>query len=354
MATIFVGTYTEPLDHVDGRGQGIYVYSFDQVEFDRLSITEGLANPSFIHVDMAANRLYAVSEVMQHEGRAQGAAQSFAIDPVSKQLTPLNDLPIPGQAPCYISLKMGYALIANYMGGSVTVVRLNPDGSLGEITDHVQHSGSGPNTSRQEAPHPHAIVPEPVGNGVLVSDLGTDLVTRYALDKKTGTLSVLGSPTAVHPGAGPRHLAISPDGHHVYLMNELDSTITVFALEADGLRAVQTVSALPDTFDGVPSGADIHVHPSGRFVYASLRGPEKIVHLLVDPATGQLSRPKWTSTCGQTPRNFAMDPAGESLIVANQDSGWLSFYYIHPRSGILMGPAFMVILPSPACVVICD
>lgn len=354
MVTLFVGTYTEPLDHVDGRGQGIYVYSYDLDDIERLSITGGLANPSFIHVDMAANRLYAVSEVMRHEGRAQGAVQSFAIDPVSKQLTPLNDLPIPGQAPCYISLKMGHLLIANYMGGSVTVVRLNPDGSLGEITDHIQHSGSGPNTVRQEAPHPHAIVPEPVGNGVLVSDLGTDLVTRYALDKHTGMLSVLGSPTAVHPGAGPRHLAISPDGHHVYLMNELDSTITVFALEADGLRAVQTVSALPPGFDGVPSGADIHVHPSGLFVYASLRGPASIVRLFVDPPTGQLSHPYWTETYGLTPRNFALDPAGDTLVVANQDSGSLVVYYVHPRKGILMGPVHLVRFPSPACVVICD
>ena len=350
MQTVFVGTYTEQLDHVNGRGEGIYVFSLEAGRLRPIGVHGGLANPSFLHV--AQSRLYAVSEVMEYDGRAQGGAQSFAVDPGSRGLTPLNVRPVPGQAPCYISLHRNHVLIANYMGGSVTMIRLDPNGRLAEVTAHVQHSGSGPNRSRQEAPHPHAIVPLPLGNQVLVPDLGTDQVRRYRMEAQTGRLTDLGTPARVQPGAGPRHLAISPAGHHVYLMNELDSTITVFALEPDGLRALQTVSALPDSFEGVPSGADIHVHPSGRFVYASLRGPHSMVCFQVHAATGHLTNPQWISTLGLTPRNFALDAAGETLIVANQDSDSLVVYQPDPATGRLEGPTDSAEVPSPACVVI--
>ncbi|MDE2832941.1 MAG: lactonase family protein [Bacteroidota bacterium] len=350
MQTVFVGTYTEKLDHVNGSGEGIYVFTLEAGRLRPIGVYGGLANPSFLHV--THSRLYAVSEVMQYDGQAQGGAQSFAIDPGSKRLMPLNVRPVPGQAPCYISLHRNHVLIANYMGGSVTAIRLDASGRLAGMTSHIQHSGSGPNRTRQEAPHPHAIVPLPSGEQVLVPDLGTDQVRRYGLEAQTGKLTDLGAPAQVQPGAGPRHLAISPAGHCVYLMNELDSTITAFALEPNGLRALQTISALPDSFDGVPSGADIHVHPSGRFLYASLRGPHSLVCFRVDAATGHLTNPQWTSTLGLTPRNFALDAAGETLIAANQDSDSLVAYQVDLATGHLEGPTDTADVPSPACVVI--
>ena len=352
MATIYVGTYTERLDHVDGHGKGIYVFSLQSGRLEPLGVASGLPNPSFLHVDAQANRLYAVSEVMSYQGKPQGAAQSFSIDPTSHQLTPLNACAIPGQAPCFVSVFKNHVLIANYMGGSVTAIRLDRNGTLGPVVSHVQHRGSGPKLARQEAAHPHAIVPLPTGNQVLVPDLGGDQVKRYRLDDRTGELIDLGEPAVVHPGAGPRHLAISPNGRYVYLMNELDSTIIVYANQNDMLRPLQTVRALPETFDGTPAGADIHVHPSGRFVYGSLRGPNSLVCLQVDVATGQLSQPHWTSTYGLTPRNFALDEAGETLIVANQDSDTLVVYQIDASSGHLEGPIDHVDVPSPACAVI--
>ena len=350
MATVFVGTYTEHLDHVDGHGEGIYVLTLECGNLSLEHVTGGLPNPSFIHVDPVANRLYAVSEVMEYEGLPQGAAQSFIIDPNSRQLTVLNQRSIPGQAPCFVSQTDGHVLIANYMGGSVTVVRLTSEGALGNITNHILHQGSGPNEARQQSPHPHAILPHPSGRCILVPDLGTDAVVEYEFDNRTGKLKTIGRPVHVQPGAGPRHVSFSPARPHAYLINELDSTITVLSRESAGLRAVQTVSALPVSFKGTPSGADIHVHPSGQFLYASLRGPGSLVCLQIDPESGRLSNPEWTSTLGHTPRNFALSPSGDSLIVANQDSDSLVAYRVDARTGQLSGPTDVAEVPSPACV----
>ncbi len=354
MAIVYAGTYTERLDHVNGRGKGIYVYALEEGQLHPLGVVRSLSNPSFLTVDAAAHRLYAVSEVMAFEGEAHGALQAFAIDPDSHFPEALNHQAIPGPAPCYVSLLHGHALVANYMGGSVTVVALQRDGSLGPVTAHVEHSGSGPNAARQEAPHPHAIVPDPGGKYLLVPDLGVDKVVVYAFDSRTGMLTPSGTPARVQPGAGPRHLAFDAPRSRAYLMNELDSTITAFAFEAGRLCAMQTLSALPEEYEGPRSGADIHVHISGRFLYASLRGPGSIVRLLINAETGHLTEPAWVSTHGLTPRNFAMDASGNWLIAANQDSDSLVVYRIDAATGLLSKPVQMMPIPSPACVRIVD
>ena len=354
MAIVYVGTYTEPLDHVNGHGEGIYIYALEQGQLQPLGISRGLPNPSYLTVDPGACRLYAVSEVMDFEGRSQGALQAFAINPDTRLPMALNHLAIAGTAPCFVSVLHGHALAANYMGGSVTAVALREDGSLGEITAHIEHSGSGPNTARQEGPHPHAIVPDPGGRYLLVPDLGADQVVVYAFNPAAGLLAPARMPSRVQPGAGPRHLSFDAPRRRAYLMNELDSTITVFAFEAGQLRALQTLSALPDEYGGLRSGADIHVHTSGRFLFASLRGPGSIVRFLINAETGHLTEPVWASTHGLTPRNFALDPTGKWLIVANQDSDSLVVYGIDSATGLLSDHVQMINIPSPACVKIVD
>ena len=187
--------------------------------------------------------------------------------------------------------------------------------------DLVQHEGSSVNPARQEAPHPHSIVLDPAHAFAVVPDLGIDKVMIYRFDRTKGTLT-LNESVSVQPGAGPRHFAFHPQGRYAYLINELDATMTVFAYDParGALTALQTLDVQPDGVDAPRSGADIHVTPSGAFVYGSLRGPDSLVRLAVDAATGQLTQRGHTSTQGQTPRNFAIDPSGTFVLAANQDS----------------------------------
>lgn len=347
MATVFVGTYTQHLDHVNGRGIGIYTYSFREGTLRPESAFRGLPSPSYLAVDAARQRLYATSETLEFDGSPQGALQAWGWDANPAMLEPLGHIGTQGGAPCYVSINENLLLAANYMGGSVTAAKLTDHGGLEQIAGHVQHTGSGPNPARQEAPHPHAIVPDPTGKYCLVPDLGTDQVHVYYIGNES--LEISGSPVKIHPGAGPRHLVFHPSGTAVYLLNELDSSISTLTWKDGHSDVLNTTDALPQDYAGERSGADIHVHPNGRFLYASLRGPSSIVCFQILD-NGELSNPMWFPTHGTTPRNFALDPTGEYLIAANQDSDTLVVFRIDQETGHLAGPSQIVHVPSPACV----
>ena len=350
MATVFVGTYTEPLDHVNGRGAGIYIYSFNEGRLRPEGAVRGLPSPSYLVIDAARYRLYAVSEALEFNGLAQGAVQAWAWDSEPVALESLGHVGTRGGAPCYISILHNHLLIANYVGGSVIAVSLTENGGLGQVTGYVQHTGTGPNPARQEAPHPHAIVPDPTEEYCLVPDLGTDRVYIYRMDRSKADLRSAGEAVKIHAGAGPRHLVFNPAGTGMYLMNELDSTISFLEWENGRATLLHTLDALPEGYTGIRSGADIHVHPSGQFLYVSLRGLASIVCFQIDAGTGRLVQPAWFPTHGTTPRNFTLDSAGEHLIVANQDSDTLVVYRIDNKSGHLVGPRQVLNVPSPACV----
>lgn len=347
MATVFVGTYTQRLDHVNGRGIGIYTYSFRDGDLRPESAFRGLSSPSYLAVDAARQQLYAVSETLEFDGSPQGALQAWGWDANPTMLEPLGHIGTQGGAPCYVSINENLLLTANYMGGSVTAVKLTDHGGIDQIAGHIQHTGSGPNPTRQEAPHPHAIVPDPTGQYCLVPDLGTDQVYVYRTDSQG--LEISGEPVKIHPGAGPRHLTFHPSGAAAYLLNELDSSISTLSWKDGHLHVLNTGDALPQGYTGERSGADIHVHPNGRFLYASLRGPSSIVCFQI-AGRGELSNPMWFPTHGTTPRNFALDPAGEYLIAANQDSDTLIVFRIDQETGYLVGPNQIVHVPSPVCV----
>ncbi len=347
MTTVFVGTYTQRLGHVNGRGIGVYVYSFHEGSLRQESAFRGLPSPSYLAVDAARRRLYATSETTEFNGSPQGALQAWGWDANPKTLEPLGQIGTKGGAPCYVSINKTHLLTANYVGGSITSVKLSDHGGIEQIAGHVQHTGSGPNPKRQEAPHPHAIVPDPTGSYCLVPDLGTDHVYVYRTGH--GNLEIFGEPVNIHPGAGPRHLVFHPSGKFVYLLNELDSSITTLSWEDGRLDAVSTMDALPEEYAGARSGADIHVHPTGRFLYAALRGPGSIVCAEI-AEDGNLSNPAWFPTHGTTPRNFALDPAGKYLIAGNQDSDTLVVFHIDQETGHLVGPRQVVHVPSPACI----
>ncbi len=315
------------------------------------------ANPSFLVVHSSRQYLYAVNETMTFQDQPGGAVSAFAINEQDGSLNLLNQQPSFGGAPCHIVMDRSerFVLVANYMGGNLAVYPIRPDGSLDAASDMVQHHGRGADPRRQERPHAHSITIAPDNRFALAADLGLDRIMIYRLDLESGKLIAHDPPyTALHPGAGPRHLAFHPNGHLVYAVNELDSTLTVFAYDPGQgtMREIQTLSTLPADWQGSGtsnSGADVHVHPSGRFVYSSNRGHDSIAVFAVDQTTGQLTAAGHTSTQGRTPRNFAVHPDGALLLAANQDSHTVVAFHIHPETGQLAPTSHAANVPMPVC-----
>ena len=244
-------------------------------------------------------------------------------------------------------------MIANYGSGSVAVFPLAANGELGPVSAFVQDSGSSVNPQRQEGPHAHCIVTDPGDRFAFVCDLGLDKVMIFAFDSSKGTLTPAHAPfVAVAPGAGPRHIAFHPNGRWAYVINEMGSTITSFAYDADrgGLREVQTESTLPKDFSGQSTCAEVAVHPSGRFVYGSNRGDDSIAVFTCDPSTGRLAFAQRVSTGGKTPRQFEIDPTGNRLLAANQGSDTVVVFRIDTSNGRLRPVGAPVPSANPQCV----
>jgi len=353
-AIVYVGTYTQQLLHVHGQAEGILVYHLDRGTgaLEYVSTASGVVNPSFVTVTPDHRYLYAVQEVDEHEGQPGGAVTAFAIDQPTHALRPLNHQSTHGAHPCYVSLDGSgrWLFVTNYSGGNLAVLPILEDGSLGPATAVVQHEGSS-----GQAPHPRAILPDPSNRFVLVPDAGLNRVYVYRLDAEPGTLTPNDPPWAqLPPGTGPRHLAFAPRGGYLYTINESGSTLSAYAYDAEQgvLHELQTVSTLPDGFTGRNSCADIHLDPSGRYLYGSNRGHDSIAIFAVDSLTGQLRLAGHMATGGRTPRNFAIDPGG-LLLAANQDSSTVVVFRIDPTTGALVSGR-VVPVPTPVCLCIVD
>jgi 6-phosphogluconolactonase len=347
---LFVGTYTEK------ESKGVYAYRFDSAssELTPLGVAAETNNPSFLAIDPSRRFLYAVNEVQNYKGASSGAVSAFVVDPKTGKLSPLNQVPSRGADPCYITFdKTGkYALVANYTGGSVAVFPVQPDGRIGEPSAFVQHRGSSVNKERQEGPHAHWIEATPDNRFAVAVDLGLDELLVYRFDASKGSLTPNDPPYAsLDPGVGPRHLAFHPDGKFVYVVNELQSSITTFTYDASrgALQKLATVTTLPRGFSGSNDAAEIHVHPSGKFLLASNRGHDSIAVFSIDSHTGALVLVDHFSTQGKTPRNFEIDPTGTLLFVANQDSNNIVVFRIDPNDGRLTPTGQIIHVPSPVC-----
>jgi 6-phosphogluconolactonase len=224
------------------------------------------------------------------------------------------------------------------------------DGSLGDPTDFVQHEGSSIK-EQQKGPHAHCIILDNLNRHALAADLGTDKVMVYRFDAAAGKLSPAQKPWAQqNPGAGPRHLIIHPGRRFVYVINELDSTMSAYGYDGKGvLRPIETISTLPADFTGNSYCADLHISPSGKFLYGSNRGHNSIVVFSINQRTGRLAVVQHVSTQGKWPRNFAIDPTGRFLLVANQRSDNIVIFRIDPASGQLSSTDLVVEIPAPAC-----
>jgi len=346
--TLYVGTYTS------GKSEGIYVYRMDRATgaLTRFSSTMSV-NPSFLTIDKSKRYLYAVNEVGEYLGKPGGAVSAFKIDPASGNLRLLNEQATQGADPCYLSIdaRKKTLLVANYSGGSVTVLPVRTDGTIGMAIEVKQHEGSGPR-EQQKGPHAHCVILDRAERHALAADLGIDKVMIYRFDRATGKLSPAPQPYAeLTAGAGPRHLALHPSGKYLYVIAELDSTMTSFQYnELNGtLTPIETVSTLPGDFTGTSYCADVHVSPSGRFLYGSNRGHNSIVVFEIDPRTGKPKLVEHVSTEGDWPRNFTIDPSGKFLLVANQRSENVVTFNINQSTGRLTPTGNNEQIPSPVC-----
>ena len=347
---VYVGTYTA------GKSKGIYLYRLDLADgsLRHAGTTEGVVNPSYLTIDRARRRLFAVNEVDEFEGSKGGGVSAFDIDPKSGALRLVNRRGTKGGSPCYVTADDAgrFVLVANYGGGSVAVLPVSKDGSLGEAIQVEQFKGSGPVRERQEAPHAHCVVLDRANAHAYACDLGTDRVMAYRFDRRTGRLTPNAPASlSLKPGAGPRHIDFHPGGRFAYVLNELDATVTAFSLDpASGtIKELETLPTLPSDFKGPNTSADIHVAPSGKFLYCSNRGHDGIAAFGIDAATGRLALVGHTPTGGKTPRNFAIDPTGAFLLAANQNSDSVVTFRIDPQTGALSPTGRGAEVPAPVC-----
>jgi 6-phosphogluconolactonase len=353
--TLYVGTYTT------GKSEGIYHCRLKLASgaLERIGVTKGVVNPSYLTIAPNGHWLYAVNEVEEFKGQASGALSAFAIETKTGVLRLLNQQPSQGSAPCYVSVaRTGkFVLVANYASGNVAVLPVNSDGSLGRATDVAQHQGASVNPERQTGPHAHCIVLDAANRYAFSADLGTDKLMSYRFDAQQGRLSPNDPPEVqTKAGAGPRHFTFHPNSRYAYLINALDSTLTAFTYQpADGrLLPVQTISALPKDFTGANTCADLHVAPRGRFLYGSNRGHDSIVVFRIEPHTGKLTYVEHVPTEGQTPRNFVIDPTGTYLLVANQQTDNIVSFRLDHETGRLQATGQKIEVASPVCLRFAD
>jgi len=354
---VYVGTYTGP------KSRGIYLFRLepdDRPASQNINLTPlGLAaetpSPSFFDIDLAQRRLFAVNELQQVEGKAGGTVTAFSIDRNTGMLNVINHQPSMGAGPCHIVADRDYrhVVVSNYGSGSVAVLPVGADGSLAAATDVVQHTGSSVNAERQKGPHAHCAAFDRANRFVFVCDLGLDRILAYRFDAARGTLTAhTPAYASLKPGAGPRHMAFRPDGRFAYAVNELNSTITVFSYDpgAGVLKEIQTVSTLPEHFDTPNFPAEIDLHPSGKWLYASNRGHNSVVLFASDARTGRLTWIEEQGTGGSRPRHFGIDRAGQYLAVGNQDSDTVLVCRVDAGNGRLKPSGTLASVPAPACV----
>ncbi len=348
---VFVGTYT------DKDSKGIYAFRFDPAsgEAGPVELAAESPSPSFLAVDSSGTHLYAANELDVFDGNKTGAISVFEIDERSGKLKLLQQVSSAGAGPAHLSLDRAghYVLVANYGGGNFAVFPIEKDGQLGKRTAFVQDVGSSVNKDRQASPHAHEILASNDNRFVLVADLGTDELMVYRFYTAAGTLAP-NKPafTKLAPGSGPRHIAMSPSGKFVYVVNELANNVAVFSFNTSTgqMHNLQTISTLPQGFKGENTTAEIQVDAAGKTLYVSNRGDDSIAVFAIDGHDGKLSLVERVPTGGKEPRHFTLDPTGKWLFAANQNSDTINVFSVDGSSGRLTATSHTIQVPAPVCV----
>jgi len=371
---VYFGTYTgftymnEGLPAGRSHSKGIYVSRFHPAtgEVSRPELAAEIVNPSFLAVSPDQRFLYAVIEdplSLGPEFDHESYVSAFAIDAATGKLRLLNTRPTGGTSTCYISVdKSGhYVLMANFGSSSVSVLRINADGSLGEQTAFMKHIGHGRDPSFQSRAHPHSIDVSPDNRYAVVSDLGVDKLFTYRFDASTGKLSPDNPPAVqMESGGGPRHFVFDAAGKYGYSLKEMSGIVTVLAWNpGDGtFTKLQDAKTLAADFVGSNDSAEIEIHPNGKFLYesnrqfrgANLFGPDTIGVFAIDSSAGTLSDVEQVSPGGTMPRNFAIDPTGSYLFSGNELSGTVTVFHIDSSSGRLTPTSTVLKIDVPVCI----
>jgi 6-phosphogluconolactonase len=344
---LLVGTYTS------GKSEGIYIYRFytETGRMAYLNVMPGVDNPSYLAVSSNRKFIYSVNEIGDDR---TGSVSAFSFEPKTGKISLINKQPSIGAGPCYISIDKDqkHVFVANYAGGSLSVLPVNKDGSLGAAVQTIQDQGSSVNKQRQDKPHVHTAVLSPDEKYLLYTDLGTDKVNVYRYRSGNDKPLEPASPAFfdVSAGNGPRHIDFTPNKKFMYLITEMGGNIHAYNYNGGKLKQFQVISLVPDGYTGKIGAADIHVSPDGLFLYASNRGDaNEIIVFSIDQESGQLTFVERKPSMGKSPRNFMIDPTGKFLLVANQSSDSIIVYRIDKATGKLTLTNQRAEVGNPSC-----
>lgn len=341
---LLIGTYTNSCE-----SNGIYSYDFN-VEtgvFKLKSATEKVINPSYLTLSADKKFVYSVNE----NGK-ESTISAFSFHAKNGKFKFLNKQSSAGADPCYLINDEKHVIAANYSGGNIVVFGKNSDGSLTKSKQIVTHSGKSSDEKRQESPHVHMVHFSPDKKFVLANDLGTDRIYlyQYHADSEKEILQFKDT-IAIKTGSGPRHLTFSPNGKYIYLLQELDGTLTVFNYGNGKFRRIQETSVVKNDFKGGISAADIHISEDGKFLYATNRGDANSISIFSIDDKGKLALVETIPSGGKGPRNFAIAPGGKFVLVAHQYSNDVIIFKRNETSGLLEITNQKIELCAPVCLV---
>lgn len=340
---LVIGTYTK------GNSEGLYVYKMNTATGEVSYVSKATtANPSFLEISPDEKFVYAVNE----DANDKGSVSVFSFDKSNGALTYIDKQTSGGDHPCYIAVnKTGkWVAAANYSGGSFSTLPVMANGTLGTPTT-IQHTGSSVNKERQEKPHVHSTVFSPDDKYIFVPDLGIDKVMIYAFNAGSGKPEPAPVPfAATTPGSGPRHFTFHPNGKLAYLIEEMGGAVSAYKYSDGKLILIQNISTYPAGFTGKKWSADIHVSPDGKFLYATNRQPANSIAIFsIDKKSGKLKALGYESTKGEVPRNFTIDPSGNFLLVANQESDNIVIFKRNKKTGLLTDTGNRIKVGKPVC-----
>lgn len=334
----------------------IHALSFDlnSGAFRPLHRTTDPEHPFFMALSPDRRFLYAIHAPGEFGGKQNEQVSAYQLVGKTGELKLLNRTSALGTAACYLDVDSSgkTVFVANYSTGSVATLPVQPDGSLGAAVTFVQHEGGGVDKGRQDGPHAHCIVVSPDNRFVLSADLGLDKVLVYRLDATSSSIVPSKQPfVRTPPGAGPRHLTFHPNGRHVYVINELSNSVTLFdyVAESGALVEQQTISTVPEGFDGTSYCADLKVTPDGQFLYGTNRGHDSIAAFRLDE-TGRLTLIRILPSDGKGPQNLVITPDGRFVLCANMPGNNVAVFRIDQSSGDLQSVGKPLAVPSPSCI----
>lgn len=343
---ILIGTYTNA-----GNSEGIYYFQFNADGSAKTISQQKAEEPSYLVTSTNQQYIYSVNEL----GKGNGSVSAYAFNKITGDFKLINTVLSGGDHPCHISTdrQNRFVFVSNYSGGNLSAIAINKDGSLSNEKQTIQHIGSGANKARQEKAHVHSAVLSPDEKYLVVQDLGTDKISVYAVDLNNPTKPLSENPVSVfdcNPGDGPRHISFHPSKPFVYAVQELTGSVMVLSFKNGMLKKLQQVNMFEKVSEKKSGAADIHLSPDGKFLYASNRVDYNDLAIYKVASNGLLAWVGSQLTLGLAPRNFAIDPSGNYLLAANQNSNEIVVFKRNKTTGLLNDTGNRISVGRPVCI----